>query len=421
MGNRRLWPVYMLVAYDFIFAFLRYFYLKEYPENSYAYLKVSSHPHYLLDESLLLYLFLNSLWIVGYLIGVKVFPTSLSRTNSRNDSRDRLRLFYLFSWLFLQALQLVLILVFKEVPGASLSITNKIFIVYLLFPSSLISIYLIINYPYKWFYALWIASSAVISVAGGSKAAFLMPFVLLFITNAFLGRSKISAKLLFSIIFALVLFLGLFPFVYYVVGDIRHSGGVSWNEVVESVNAVKKEYSVFFNIVMGFLYKRLTQLEFLQVIVQSYSDIDRMQLHAGLLPIHIANEFLPSFLQNDYFYESFNMNRLYGIVFLDQPLDFRSSECLTFPGFSLLYFDYWAPIFSMAIGFFFSIFLGILFKIKNHTLSALFSIYFIVKFVVILQSASVPQFFMMIKDCIGFLIVYFTITEITKTMVRRNV
>lgn len=419
IGNRRLWPVYMLIVYDFFFAFLRYFYLKNYPENSYAYLKVAYHPHYLLDESLFIYLLLNGLWITGFLIGVKVFPAKSPNKNILLAKKDPNRKVFFIIWLFLLGLQLMQILIFKEVAGASLSITNRIFILYLLFPSSLIGVYLIINYPYRWFVFLWIISSALISVAGGSKSAFLMPFILLFITNTFLGRSKISFKLVMGIIFSLLLFLALFPFVYYIVGDIRHSGGLSWNDVVENINSVKEDYVFFFNIVMGFLYKRLTQLEFLQIILQSYGEIDRMQLHAGLLPIHIVNEFLPGAMQSDYIYDSFNMNRIYGVVFLGQPLDFRSSECLTFPGFSVLYFGYWAPVFSLAIGFFFSVFLGFLLRLKNQILGALFSIYFIIKFVVLLQSASLSQFMMMIKDCIGFLIVYVAISQFKKVLKRK--
>ena len=71
--NYKILPITILLMHMFVFFYLRYFYLLEYPEASYVYHKVAAHPHYMLEETFLLYSFLIFLFIVGYLFSVSLF------------------------------------------------------------------------------------------------------------------------------------------------------------------------------------------------------------------------------------------------------------------------------------------------------------------------------------------------------------
>jgi|GEM_PF-3111017 hypothetical protein len=82
--NYKILPITILILHMIVFFYLRYFYLLEYPEASYAYHKVSAHPHYMLEETVFVYSLLIFLFIVGYLIVFYLFAKGVKCVEKSN-------------------------------------------------------------------------------------------------------------------------------------------------------------------------------------------------------------------------------------------------------------------------------------------------------------------------------------------------
>ncbi|MDX2369618.1 MAG: hypothetical protein QNK36_14675 [Colwellia sp.] len=377
----------------------------EYPEASYAYSKVSAHPHYMLDETILLYSFLIFLFVVGYLLSVSLFKNSARPIIVENNNY---KTFFEFAFYFSVLLSVFRIFVLGETMGGEgrSGIFKYLFFLDWILSLKLLYLYLLIHEKKivkKIIYTILIVFTI---IASGMKGGVVVPILTVFFVYLY-KNNNIKIKYFIYIFTGLALVVLSFPFVFQIVNEIRATGSLGLSKVLLNIDSTLGSYQALLGKIIKYIYYRLSLVEELQVILQYYGNINRDEINIFTFIVHIYNAFVPSFMESSTWYYNYAGNRIYPIIFFGMGLDVKSSEALTIPGLFVFYFGWFSPMYIMLFGSFIGYTYMKLTRLKNSALSSFFSIYFLIVFFKFLQAASIQHLALAVKESIAFLILLF--------------
>lgn len=404
--NYKILPITILIIYNIIFFYLRYFYLLEHPEASYAYYKVSAHTYYLLTETVFVYSFLLLLFVIGYLLAVALF--SNNSNIKQYYSRNNYKTFFEYAFYLSIGLSLFRIFILGETMGGNgrSGIFKYLFFIDWILSLKLLYLYLLINEKLlikKLLYTFLIVFTIIMS---GMKGGIIVPLLMIFFVYIY-KNNNIKIKYFVYIMLGLIIIVLSFPFVFQIVNEIRASGAINMDKLLLNLNATISSYQSLISKIIEYIYYRLSLVEELQVMLQYYDKINRDEINIFTFLVHIYNAFVPSFMEPSTWYYKYAGNRIYPIIFFDMNINEHSSEALTIPGLFVFYFGWFSPVYLLLFGFFTGWIYMKLVKLKNLNLSNFFSIFFLIIFFGFIQSGSIQQLATGIKEVVSFLLLYF--------------
>lgn len=414
--SRMNWPIFIILGKYFLFVFLRYFFLKFYPQSSYL-AKANRSPFsplYMLDEALIIYTALMICFIFGYylyfaLSGSITANKSYYDLDKKTKTNGKLLRFFLVAFFFLAFLKMYqyVVLGYTITGESKFHYTNILILI--LPPMEIIFLFI-------WFVSkskiIKFGCFITIIITGffyGSKASILTPVMLIIFLNFFSGKSSLRKDFLKIVIsFSFVLFI-LFPFIYVAVNDYRKT--FSFN--LEDTSAeVWNNYEKYFIDNVGYIYYRLSKIEPLQAMIQRYDLVNKRVTPTHFL-VHVYNFYVPSFMESEDVSFSYFGNKLFPILFFGQGITERSSEDLSIPGVLVFYFGTFSPLAAVVFG----IFLGVVYKFfafrcNDPIFSAVISAFLLYYIYIIESSGSISHFVYGARYIVIFSFYYFIIKKV---------